>query len=328
VAGRCDAAVLVVGLDWRHEGEHIHPGDIAPVLHHTPPPQALARLLPRRLLEPVWAPLPALLAWITGFASAQPGSAFASGDRTDLELPLAQQRLIEAVADANPRTIVVLMGGGAILMERWRQRVAAIVLLGYPGEQGGAALADVLLGRINPSGRLPYTIPSSAAQLPPFAPWARQAHYDLWHGYRLLQKQDGKAAFPFGFGLSYSEVVCSNLSLKLQMTAPAGSLELQLQVSNNSAIATETVLQAYMEPPSRLIERPQRLLIGHRRVAIPARTTQAATISIPLRQLAWFDSKGDVFRIEPGEHRIVVADHVEDPGLAAVLHFTAMDLGP
>ncbi len=94
--------------------------------------------------------------------------------------------LIRAVAAANPRTVVVLMGGGAILCEAWRQQVPAILMLWYPGQEGGAALADVLLGRVSPSGRMPFAVPTEPDHLPPFDPRARQVTYDLWHGYRRL----------------------------------------------------------------------------------------------------------------------------------------------
>ena len=76
------------------------------------------------------------------------------------------------------------MGGGAILSQEWQHQVAGLVLLWYPGQEGGHALADVLLGRCSPSGRLPFTLPKRAEQLPRFEPRAQQVHYDLWHGYR------------------------------------------------------------------------------------------------------------------------------------------------
>jgi beta-glucosidase len=321
VAAGCEAAVLVLGLDWRLEGEHIHPGDIAPVLHHTPPPQALTRWLPQGLVRQLWAPLAGGLAWLTSFGSARPGSAFAAGDRTDLELPARQQQLIEAVVAANPRTVVVLMGGGAILCERWRARVPAIVLLGYPGEQGGAALADVLLGRVSPSGRLPFAIPTSAAHLPPFDPMARRVRYDLWHGYRRLQHQGRQAAFPFGFGLSYSPVSSSDLQLSLQADE---QLQVHVRLSNNGSLDTDTVLQIYGEPPGQQIERPHRLLIGFQRLHLNAGESRLAVVTIALRQLAFFDGEDDCWRLEAGVHRVVVAHHAEDPGLTADVELAAV----
>ncbi|MFQ6540244.1 glycoside hydrolase family 3 protein, partial [Aphanothece stagnina] len=125
LAAGCEAAVVVVGLDWRDEGEHIHPGDIAPVLRQVPPPDPLRPLLDRIGLRRLWSPVGWLMAAITRFGSARPGGDFAAGDRTDLGLDPAQQQLIRAVVAANPRTVVVLMGGGAILMEPWRQAVPA-----------------------------------------------------------------------------------------------------------------------------------------------------------------------------------------------------------
>lgn len=272
--------------------------------------------LPRPLLQRLWAPLAGGLAWLTSFGSARPGSAFAAGDRTDLELPDQQQQLIEAVVAANPRTVVVLMGGGAMLCERWRQQVPALVLLGYPGEQGGAALADVLLGKVSPSGRLPFAVPTDPAHLPPFDPTAGQVRYDLWHGYRRLQQQGHAAAFPFGFGLSYSPVSNSDLQVILR---PEHKLEVHVQLSNQGSRDTDTVVQVYGEPPRLHIERARRHLIGFQRLHLKAGDTRRAGLLIELRQLAFFDSDGDCWRLEAGVHRVVVARHADDPGLGVNL---------
>ncbi|MFM2157854.1 MAG: hypothetical protein RLZZ124_328, partial [Cyanobacteriota bacterium] len=200
MAARCDAAVVIAGLDWRLEGEHIHPGDIAPVLALVPPPEWWIRVLGRRRSLRCWTPLARALSWITSHASPRRGGAFAAGDRTDLGLPADQVDLIAQVAAANPRTVVVLMGGGGILPQPWQRQVAALLLLWYPGQEGGRALADVLLGRVSPSGRLPFALPEQQAHLPPFQPRARCVTYDLWHGYRRLQRDRHPAAYPFGFG--------------------------------------------------------------------------------------------------------------------------------
>jgi beta-glucosidase len=129
LAGRMDAAVVVVGLDWCLEGEHIHPGDIAPILELIPPPDWLLQLLGRRLILPCWRPVARAIAWITSHGTARAGGDFAAGDRTDLQLPPDQVALILQVAAANPRTVVVLMGGGAILPQEWQAEVPALLLL-------------------------------------------------------------------------------------------------------------------------------------------------------------------------------------------------------
>ena len=115
LAARCEAAVLVVGLDWRHEGEHIHAGDIAPILRQTPPPRWLERRVERARLQQWWQPVPSLLSWFTSHATAPLRGDFAAGDRIDLGLPSKQVALIKAVAAAQPRTVVVLMAGGALI---------------------------------------------------------------------------------------------------------------------------------------------------------------------------------------------------------------------
>ncbi len=327
LAARSDAAVLVVGLDWRHEGEHIHTGDIAPILRQAPPPEGLRRLGGRRLM-PVWNRMARVFAALARLGSVRPAGAFNSGDRTLLTLQPRQERLILAVAAANPRTVVVLMGGGAILCETWRQVVPAILLLWYPGQQGGEALADVLLGRVSPSGRMPFAVPTSPSHLPPFAPRARRITYDLWHGYRLLARDGHPAAFPFGFGLTYSRFRHSGLSAVLHQPGGAeAELRLQLTVHNDGAMAATEVVQVYAEVPGRAMERPLRMLVGFTRVELAPAQCRRVSLQVPLRHLACFDSAQDAFILEDGRHRIVVAQHAEDPGIGVDLLLEARVVG-
>ncbi|HHG2225326.1 MULTISPECIES: beta-glucosidase [unclassified Synechococcus] len=324
LAVHCDAAVVVAGLDWRLEGEHIHPGDIAPILRLVPPPDWMVRLLGRRRLMPQWRPVANLLAWITSFASARQGGDFAAGDRTDLTLPADQVALIRQVAAANPRTVVVLMGGGAMLIEDWRQLVPGLLMLWYPGEQGGAALADVLLGRMSPSGRLPFSVPSQASHLPPFEPRAPMVVYDLWHGYRRLQRDGHPAAFPFGFGLSYSQFMASHLTAEIQR-ADGRMTQLQacVTITNTGDMEAGEVVQLYLEPPAREVERPARTLVAFQRLLLAAGEARRITLAIQLRACATFDPAQDGFVTEEGVHRLVVARHVEDEGLAVALELEA-----
>ena len=334
LAARSQAAVVVVGLDWRLEGEHIHPGDIGPILELMPPPQWLLQTLgPRRLL-PLWKPVAQLVAGITSQASARQGGDFAAGDRTDLRLPPDQVALIRQVAAANPRTVVVLMGGGGLLTQEWHDAVAGLLLLWYPGQEGGHALADVLLGRVSPSGRLPFSLPTSADHLPSFEPRARRVVYDLWHGYRRLGREGHPAAFPFGFGLSYSSFECTQLQAVLNPAAQTagpdsdqGAIEVDVTVCNSGAMAAEEVVQVYLEPPGQAVQRPARTLVAFARVPLAAGACQRITLEIPLRRLAFFDVHQDGFVIEAGIHRLVVARHSEDPGLACEVLLGATFLG-
>jgi len=330
LAARCTAAVLVLGLDWRQEGEHIHPGDIAPILEQMPPPRWLrrSRLWPAAL--PAWRRFSQGIAWVTSFASARQGGDFAAGDRTDLGLPTDQVALIRAVAAANPQTVVVLMGGGAIRCSDWDAWVPGLLLLWYPGEQGGHALAEVLFGSVSPSGRLPFTIPRSEQQLPSFEPRAETVRYDLWHGYRLLQRLGARAAYPFGFGLSYNRLSLTQPSATLRSGSETGEgwVELALCVSNAGPMDAAEVVQVYLEPPGLLLERPLRTLAAFQRISLSAGEQRRLVIPIPLRQLACFDPRQDAFVLEAGVHRLVVARHAEDAGQAVDLELQATVLGP
>ena len=324
LAARCDAAVVVAGLDWRLEGEHIHPGDIAPILARIPPPDWLARQAAWPRWKPLWHRFTALIAWLTSHASARQGGDFAAGDRTSLHLPPEQVALIRAVAAANPRTVVVLMGGGAILTREWEEQVPGLLLLWYPGEQGGHALAEVLFGAVSPSGRLPFAIPVSEDHLPPFEPRASRVVYDLWHGYRRLGRLGQAAAHPFGFGLSYSAFAHT----QPVAVARQGEVELAIRVRNCGAMAAADVVQVYLEPPGRLLERPSRTLAAFQRVHLEPGESRTLRLTIPMRRLACFDSDRDRFVVEAGEHRLVIAPHAEAPGVAVALHLEAAVLGP
>ena len=329
LAARSEAALVVVGLDWRHEGEHIHPGDLAPILRQAPPPDGLLHLFGPRVVRPLWSPVAATIAAATRLGSARPGGSFASGDRTELQLPPEQEALILAVAAANPRTVVVLMGGGAILSEAWRQRVPGLLMLWYPGQRGGEALADVLLGRVSPSGRMPYAVPTDPSHLPPFDPRARKITYDLWHGYRRLARNGHPAAFPFGFGLSYSTFTHADPEATW-LPAPAGAagaLQVSITVANTGAMLAAEVVQVYVEPPGRAVERPRRTLVGFRRVSLPPGQKERVAIRIPQRRLAWFDAARDAFVLEAGRHRLVVARHAEDKGIGVDLALESAVVG-
>ncbi len=328
LAAGCEAAVVVVGLDWNDEGEHFNPGDIAPILHHLPPPGPLLRWFGRARLAPVWSRIAQAIAAFTRHGSGHAIPGFAAGDRTELGLAPEQEALILAVAAANPRTIVVLMGGGAILCERWRLAVPAIVLLGYPGMEGGTALADVLFGRVSPSGRLPFSVPTDHDHLPDFDPRAHRITYDLWHGYRRLGRDGHSAAFPFGFGLSYvcfehQDIVVTN-ACSDDSSAP---LTVELTVRNPGLMAADEVVQVYADVPGLAVVRPRRVLVGFKRVRLEAAATERVVVLIPLRQLAYFDEGRDAFVVEAGRHRLCVCRHAEDDGIGADLELAEAVLG-
>jgi beta-glucosidase len=324
LAAVSDAAVVVVGLSWRDEGEHIEVSDVGHTLRRVPPPDGLRSVVPPRLLRPAWTGLARAFARFA--VRVQSGSAagttdgFTAGDRTNLRLDPRDEALIRSVAAANPRTVVVLMGGGAIITESWRHDVPAIVMLWYPGMQGGHALAEILFGALAPSGRMPFTVPTDHAHLPPFDPRATAITYDLWHGYRLLERDGVDAAFPFGFGLSYTTFDYDNLAT----TTSTEGVVVEVDVSNTGAMAADDVVQVYVEPPGEIVERPSRQLAGFTRVRTTPGQTVRARVDIAWRTLAYFDEATDSFMLEPGGHRLVVARHAQaDPHVATTIMLEA-----
>jgi beta-glucosidase len=188
------------------------------------------------------------------------------GDRGSLRLRAADEALIETVVAANPRTVVVLIGGSAFIIERWRRRVPAIVMAWYPGMEGGHAVARVLAGLVNPSGRLPMTWPRDDDQLPPFARWTRHVTYGPLHGYRLAEADGHEPAFWFGFGLSYT-----TFALGEAVVEPDGeALTVRVPVRNTGARAGATVVQLYAAERLGSDVEPRRTLCAFARVELAA----------------------------------------------------------
>lgn len=129
----------------------------------------------------------------------------AGGDRFSLDLKPEDEELIRTVTAENPNTVVVLVAGSAVTMSTWQDDAPAILYSWYAGMEGGHALANVLYGEVNPGGKLPFTIPQHQNQLPPFEPFAESVHYDYYHGYTLFDNSDMEPAYPFGYGMSYTD---------------------------------------------------------------------------------------------------------------------------
>ena len=171
------------------------------------------------------------------------------GDREDLALKAVDRELILAAAAENPRTIVVLIGASAITVEEWHEKAGAILMAFYPGEQGGAALARLLLGRASPSGKLPFTVPKDASLLPPFDNKALTVEYGYYHGYTLAEKKGWEPRYPFGHGLSYTTFAYSNLSLDAKEASAEGAVHASVDVTNTGSRAGEEIAQLYVGLP-------------------------------------------------------------------------------
>ena len=220
------------------------------------------------------------------------------GDRKDLALKAADRELILAVAEANPRTIVVLIGGAAITVEEWREKAAAILMAFYPGEQGGTALARLLLGRANPSGRLPFTVPKDSTQLPPFDNTSLSVEYGYYHGYTLVEKKGGQPRYPFGYGIGYTTFAYARPALDAKEVKADGRLRASVDVTNTGPRAGEEVVQLYVGFPGSKVDRPVKLLRGFEKVALAPGETKRVTIEMPAKDLAYYDAAQKAWVVE------------------------------
>ncbi|HET6949196.1 MAG TPA: glycoside hydrolase family 3 C-terminal domain-containing protein [Acidimicrobiales bacterium] len=187
------------------------------------------------------------------------------GDRVRLTLHPDDEALVRTVAAANPRTVVVLVGGGAIVTESWRGQVGAMVMAWYPGMEGGHAVARVLFGEVNPGGRLPCTWPQAAEQAPPVTRGARTVRYGPLHGYRLMEATGRVPAFPFGFGLSYTSFEIGRLVARRGYD---GGVTLTVPVVNTGTLPGDEVVQIYLDEALGSDPRPLRTLRAFRRVTV------------------------------------------------------------
>jgi beta-glucosidase len=305
VAAEADVAVVVVGYTYLDEGEFI--GDIPDVFGRlfpaTDEPEVVERFQAMVEELPPIAKPPRLVDRPTGFSLG--------GDRSSLRLPDADVALVCSVAAANPRTVVAIQAGSAVVATEWSDAVPAVVQAWYGGCQAGPGLADVLLGEVNPSARLPFSVPVDEADLPAFDKDATAFRYDRWHGWWHLARTGTGPAFPFGFGLSYTTFALTDVEASLG----DGVVPVRARVRNTGARDGADVVQVYAELPDP--EAPPRL-VGFARVEVPAGDSADVVIEVPLDRVATRDPAAHAWRPAEGRHRFVVGRHAGDPDATGV----------
>jgi beta-glucosidase len=240
------------------------------------------------------------------------------GDRKTLELSADQQQLILDVASRNPRTIVVLEGSSAIIVEGFTDRVAALLMAWYPGMEGGNAIADVLFGDVNPSGKLDVSVPRSADELPPFVNDQNNVDYGYYHGYRYVDKNNFEPRYPFGFGLSYTSFEFRNLRLAATTIAAAGQVRASVDVQNTGTMAGDEVVQLYVGYESSRVDRPVRELRAFQRVSLAPGETKTVALAFPATDLAFWDVMTNAFVVEPIDYTLECGSSSRDLPLQAM----------
>jgi len=233
------------------------------------------------------------------------------GDRPNLGLKEEDIRLIEAISEVNEKCVVVLIGGSAILMEEWKEKIPSILMAWYSGMEGGTALANILFGKVNPSGKLPITIPKDPAQLPYFKIDVDEIEYGYYHGYTLMEKENIEPAFPFGFGLSYTEYSYKNIRVELTDK----KIIVSVDVSNTGTVAGEEIVQLYVGFENSSVDRPIKLLRGFKRVALIPNETKSVSIEIKKKNLAWYNPDNRVWEIESIKYTIYIGSSSKNEDL-------------
>ncbi len=240
---------------------------------------------------------------VAGFTWKDEGE---GNDRESLNLSREDEELIKAVAAESDRCIVVLESGSAITMESWKDKVEAILMAWYPGMEGGNAIADILFGDINPSGKLPLIFPKSADQLFEFDNKAKTVEYNRYHGYRYFDKNGLEPEFPFGFGLSYTEYKYGNLRLNRKKIGKSGNIKVKVDVTNVGKMAGEEIVQLYIGYNSPGVDRPVKDLKGFERIALDPGETGTVSIEVKAGDLAYYNAERGAWEVEEIEYIVYV----------------------
>ncbi len=246
-----------------------------------------------------------------------PASAESEGyDREDLDLPAAQLRLLESVAAVNPRIVVVLANGGVVRTSPWETLAPAILEGWLGGQAGGGAVADLLLGLANPSGRLAETVPLALEHTPAYGNFPGElstVRYGegLHVGYRGYDARRTPVGYPFGHGLSYTTFAYGHVTARV-LDAATSRVELTVPVTNTGTRAGQEVVQVYVGDLDSALERPARELKAYRKVALEPGETVAVTLELDRRSFAYYHPGVSDWVVEPGTFEVAVGASSRD----------------
>jgi beta-glucosidase len=255
------------------------------------------------------------------------GTESEGADRT-FRLPPGQDELIREMAAAKERIVVVMTAGGAVDMNAWLDRVPALLQAWFPGQEGGKAVAEILLGDVNPSGRLPATFERRLEDNPSYAfyyPEAGTLEVDyeegIFMGYRGYEHNGTEPLFPFGHGLSYTSFEYGDLSVTPGTTGD-GNVAVSFDLTNTGDRAGAEVAQVYVADTHSNVPRPPKELKGFAKVYLEPGETQRVTIGLDRRSFAYYDVESGDWAVTPGDFEIIVGRSSETVELRQILTFT------
>jgi beta-glucosidase len=255
-------------------------------------------------------------------------------DRT-FSLPVGQDELIQEMAAANKNTIVVVTSGGGVDMSAWADRVPALIEAWYPGQEGGTALAEILLGDVNPSGRLPVTFerrwednPAHDSYYPAAGTNRVEYREGVFVGYRGYEKTGAHPLFPFGHGLSYTTFRYGNLAVRPAAARPAEGAssaplyEVSFDVKNTGSREGAEVAQVYLGEAHAKAARPAKELKGFAKVSLRPGESRRVTVTLDRRAFSYYDAGAKQWRADPGDFDVLVGRSSEQIELRGKLTLT------
>jgi beta-glucosidase len=236
------------------------------------------------------------------------------GDRRrGLSLHQDEINLIKAVGPENKKSVVVLIGGSMIMITEWKDYVASILMAYYAGQEGGIAIAEILFGDVNPSGKLPFVLPQKEQDLPQIRWDTKNEYYGYYHGYAKLEKEGTEPLLPYGFGLSYTSFKIADA----RFSADDKTVTAACLVWNAGNRSGATVIQLYMGFKNSKIDRPKKLLRGFVKVFLDAKERKRVFISCPVEKLEYYNTKTAAFELEPMEYEVYIGTSSADRDLLA-----------
>ncbi len=249
---------------------------------------------------------------------------FEGADRP-FELPAHQQAIVRSVAAENPRTIVVLMAGGGVAWDDWLDRIPAVVHAWYPGQEGGTALAEILFGDVNPSGKLPATFEKKWEDNPA-APYyhskdnkALPYTEGIFVGYRGYDQSGVEPQFCFGHGLSYTTFEYSDLEIHSGAARPGESVRVSFKIKNTGSRPGSEAAQVYVHDIESRLPRPPKELKGFAKISLAPGKSEFVTIDLDERAFAFFDPEAKQWIVEPGTFEILVGASSRDIRLTDIV---------
>jgi len=247
-------------------------------------------------------------------------------DRPDMRLPNSQDEIISKLLSTNKKTIVFLVAGSAVEMP-WAEQANAIVWGWYGGMEAGHAFADVLFGEVNPSGKMPITLPEKLEHTAPIALNDYNAKESLYSegvfiGYRWFEQQKIKPTFSFGHGLSYTQFDVSNIQLSSKSITGIDKITVTAQVKNIGEVAGAEVVQLYLHDKKASVERPIKELKGFDKVFLQPGETQQISIELSIRDLSFWDVNTNNWLAEPGEFEVLLGTSLDSIRLKSIFSYS------